>query len=180
MFERKTIRLPTARYKGRIRAFLTLCTNERQRFLERDEIARWLLTELQATAESQQFLLHAWYVMPDHVHLLVEGSHDRCDLLLFMTKLKQQTSYRARHAWHFELWQSRFYDHILRDQESFAQVASYIWLNPVRAGLCADGREYPHSGSATMNWKERVPSVAEWHPPWKTKSPPNDNTRVPG
>jgi REP element-mobilizing transposase RayT len=154
MFQRKRIRLPSDRYKRRVRCFLTLCTDERQRFFENDEIAKWLLDELQTTAEPQQFLLHSWCVMPDHLHLLIEGAHDCCDVLLFMSRLKQRTSYEAKRLWNLDLWQGRFYDHFLREQESFSQVASYIWFNPVRAGLCAYPREYPHSGSATMNWKE--------------------------
>ncbi|MGB8522743.1 MAG: transposase [Candidatus Acidiferrales bacterium] len=179
-FQRKRIRLPIARYKGRVRCFLTLCTHERRRFFEKDEIAKWLLSELRSIAESQQLLLHSWCVMPDHVHLLVEGAHDRCDVLLFVSKLKQRTSHEAKRLWHFDLWQGRFYDYILRERESFAQVASYIWLNPVRAGLCGDGREYPYSGSATMNWKEFVRSAEEWLPSWKAEPSKNCNSKMPG
>ena len=179
MFQRRRIRLPIARYKGRVRCFLTLCTRDRERFFESDEVAKWLVIELQTAAESQHFLLHSWCVMPDHVHLLVEGTHDCCDVLFFTAAVKQRTAREAKRLWDLTLWQGRSHDHILRDQESFAQIASYIWLNPVRAGLCADPREYRYSGSATIDWKRWMPSAETWLPSWKTEQTTNCNRKMP-
>ena len=34
------------------------------------------------------------------------------------------------------LWQKKFYDYILRPEDSPEQVAWYIWLNSIRKGLC--------------------------------------------
>jgi hypothetical protein len=67
------------------------------------------------------------------------------------------------------LWQKNFYDHILRPQDSFAGVAGYIWMNPVRKGLCSDPLEYPHSGSLVVEWKKATSPVKSWVPDWKDK-----------
>jgi len=44
-------------------------------------------------------------------------------------------------------WQTRYFDHALRQEESLETVASYIWENPVRAGLVAEARDRRYSGS---------------------------------
>ncbi len=39
-------------------------------------------------------------------------------------------------------WQRDFFDHRLRNDESWEQKADYIRLNPVRAGLIADPQDW--------------------------------------
>jgi REP element-mobilizing transposase RayT len=41
-------------------------------------------------------------------------------------------------------WQTDFFDHRLRHDESFAEKAAYILHNPVRAGLVARWEDWPH------------------------------------
>jgi len=67
------------------------------------------------------------------------------------------------------LWQKKFYDHILRETDNFDAVAGYIWMNPVRAGLCDDARDYPYSGSFTVDWKKGMRPVESWVPDWKSR-----------
>jgi hypothetical protein len=66
------------------------------------------------------------------------------------------------------VWQHRPYDHILRPDESREAVAYYIWMNPVRKGLCTRPEEWPFSGSLTVDWKRLLtPPENLWVPPWK-------------
>jgi REP element-mobilizing transposase RayT len=44
------------------------------------------------------------------------------------------------------LWQRRFFDRILRREESIERVAEYIIHNPVRKGFVETWVEYPWSG----------------------------------
>lgn len=105
--------------------------------------------------------------MPDHFHLIVEGAQDESDLVHFAKTLKQLTAFRYKQETGERLWQRRYYDHILRGNDSLDQVLWYVWLNPVRAGLCTDARSYPYSGSFTLDWNEKPRSEAAWVPPWK-------------
>jgi len=41
-------------------------------------------------------------------------------------------------------WQTDFFDHRLRHDESFAEKAAYILANPVRAGLVTRWEDWPH------------------------------------
>jgi REP element-mobilizing transposase RayT len=58
--------------------------------------------------------------------------------------------YTTRQSWRLgckgELWQARFYDHVLRKSADGSQIALYILENPVRKGLVAEAAEYRYSG----------------------------------
>jgi REP element-mobilizing transposase RayT len=109
--------------------------------------------------------------MPDHLHFVAEGMADACDLMKFVDTFKQRTGYEYRQSHRQQLWQARFYDHVLRGADAVEDVACYIWMNPVRKGLCADPHLYPLSGSQTINWMKRSLAGTEWIPPWKSKTP---------
>jgi REP element-mobilizing transposase RayT len=71
------------------------------------------------------------------------------DISPFMQGLKQRFTiwYRAHHKDHEgTLWQSRFSSTLVEGGGSLAAVAAYIDLNPVRAGLVTDPKDYRFSG----------------------------------
>jgi len=103
--------------------------------------------------------------MPDHFHLIVEGARDESDLAHFAKTLKQLTAFRYKQQSGQRLWQSRYYDHILRASDSLDRVLWYVWLNPVRAGLCPDPHTYPYSGSFTLDWNNKMQADENWVPP---------------
>ncbi len=167
MFPRKHPRLGDAYYIGRRRYFVTICTFHRAGYFARADTAAWMVRFMQRTAAGQRFLLHAWCVMPDHVHILLEGTQRDCELRAFVSELKKRAARAFESRFQRTLWQNYFYDHVVRTDESMHQIAAYIWHNPVRKGLCAEAAAYPHSGSATYDWKTRTPPVEPWLPPWK-------------
>ena len=132
--ERKRIRLSEARYRGPHSYFLTLCTDGRAAaFRQADRVAQ-ALAVLQKCADSYLFDIWAYCFMPDHLHLLVGAREEGSNLLAFMRALKQRSGYLFRSRQ--RLWQKNYYDHILRAGDSWESVARYIWMNPVRKGLC--------------------------------------------
>ena len=44
------------------------------------------------------------------------------------------------------IWQSEFFDHVLRSSESYSQKWDYVRENPVRAGLVTDADAWPYQG----------------------------------
>jgi len=105
--------------------------------------------------------------MPDHFHMLDEGIGVDSDLLLFVRNFKQTSSREYSREAATTLWQKKFYDHILRTGESHDAVSWYIWMNPVRKGLCSQPAQYPYSGSFTEDWKKKVQPAESWTPSWK-------------
>ena len=71
------------------------------------------------------------------------------DISPFMKSLNQRFSvwYRAHHDGHKgTLWESRFGSTLVEGNGSLAAVAAYIDLNPVRAGIVSDPKDYAFSG----------------------------------
>ena len=89
--------------------------------------------------------LHAYVVMPDHLHVLltpVEAIEKSVQLI------KGGFSFRAKHelGWNGEVWQPGFTDHRIRDSGDWERHLEYIRLNPVEARLVEDSVLYEWMG----------------------------------
>jgi putative transposase len=171
VFLHKNIRLPSTQYLGQRWHFVTICCESRRHVFANPNNARRLIEELRRAASAKSFAVFAYSVMPDHLHVLVQGTQASSNLLAFVKGLKQQTAYAYAKKFNHDLWQKKFYDHILRPNDSVEAVAAYIWLNPVRKGLCSSAQGYPFPGSFAVDWKQIVPPSEPWLPTWKSKQP---------
>ena len=160
-------RLTTEHYRGRGLYFVTICCAERRAVFGDLVLGRETVALLVGIAAQHSFLLHSFCLMPDHLHFLAEGAVDTSDLVKFVNVFKQISAFRFRRTNSNALWQSRFYDHILRKAERIERVVSYIWMNPVRKGLCAEPRDYPLSGPQVAGWRSCAAIEMTWIPPWK-------------
>jgi len=108
--------------------------------------------------------------MPDHVHILTAAASETSNLVKFIEAFKQDTAFEFAPRVHRPLWQFKYYDRILRAADSADRVAWYVWLNPVRKGLCSTPTEYPFLGSFTELGARLLKgsATAQWIPPWKT------------
>ena len=148
----KRIRLPLNVYRRERIVFITISTNNRQKwFLELPLLAKEAVDVLIETSRERHSSLYAWCIMPDHVHLLVGDE----DIISFVRAFKGRMAPKVRAlSPKRKLWQRSFYDHILRNAESVMDVAGYIFENPVRSGLVALPHEYPYVGSEVWKyWK---------------------------
>lgn len=171
-FARKNIRLNPQSYQGTRLILVTLCCEARKCIFAKSEEARWLIECMRKEAELNRFAVHAFCVMPDHLHALVQGMEPSSDLLHFVRVLKQKTAFQYRQRLGQALWQKKFYDHIVRSQNSLAQVTWYIWMNPVRKGLCERPEDYPFTGSFTQDWQGVAKPSNPWKPIWKRRGMP--------
>jgi putative transposase len=97
------------------------------------------------------YLLHAFVVMPNHVHLLATPA---VPLPKLTKSLKGITARRANALLALTgntFWQEESYDHLVRDMPEFEKIRNYIEENPVRAGLVGEAGDYRWSsaGGAT-------------------------------
>jgi hypothetical protein len=113
-------------------------------------------------------MVHAYCLMPDHLHMLVQGTDFSANLTKFMRIFKSRTAFAFQQREGRKLWEMSYYDHILRESESAEDVAHCIWWNPVRKELCASPFEFPFSGSQTIPWKTQPSPASDWRPPWRT------------
>jgi putative transposase len=147
-------RLAGFEYVGNYSYFLTLCTHRRFDAFREDDLARLVIGQIRRTARTFSFAILAYCVMPDHVHLLLQGRTAASDLRRFTKQFKQSTGQRYAHHTGGRLWQEGYYDRVLRPEEPEALVARYIIENPVRAGLVERPTEYPYLGSEVWNLDE--------------------------
>jgi putative transposase len=167
-FPHKNIRRPAAHYLGQRSYFIALCCASRHPAFANPDRALELIAEFCHQSLAYHFSVLAYCVMKEHFHALVRGLHPTSDLLAFVKNLKETTTRRYYSRSHRLLWQKKIHDHILHENESIEPIANYIFMNPVRKGLCAVPCEYPFSGSLVHDWKKLILLANGWLPAWKT------------
>ena len=128
-------RLSSHNYVGLALYFLTFCTYARIKALSDAEVAARTLEQFRRTAALEQFAIRAYCLMPDHVHLLVEGIAATSDLKRFVKMAKQRSGGVHRRRCGVRLWQEGYVERVLRDQDDPALIARYIIDNPIEARL---------------------------------------------
>jgi putative transposase len=123
MFSHKNIRLSPRNYQGRQFYFLTFCCFNRRRIFSGASLCAWLIDLLGSESASRAFAIHAYCVMPDHLHFLAEGLTPTSDLANLAKTLKIKTSRFYQKQASQPLWQKKYFDHILRPHEQVERVA---------------------------------------------------------
>ena len=90
-----------------------------------------------------KYRLHAWVVMPNHLHVLLEFWE-----IPLGEVLKSLKSYTAKEANKLlgrrgTFWLDDYFDRYIRGDEHFRKVVRYIENNPVKAGLARTPEEWP-------------------------------------
>ena len=154
-------RLHNFSYAGLYRYSLTICTYRRQRVFVNREAVDLVLWQLLQSASRSGFAVIAYCFMPDHLHLLVEGTDDHAALNEFARVFKQCSAYHWKSAFGSQLWQRSYFEHVLREGESPVKALRYILANPLRAGLVHRVEDYPYLGSATMSIRDLLDSAGD-------------------
>ena len=140
-------RLPTFSYTGFWRYSLTLSVSERRPLFTNADLVRSVWVQILRASLSCQFEIIAYCFMPDHLHLLVEGTSPEACLPDFVKAAKQLSAFVVKRLTRRALWQTGYFERVLRNDEESWAVAAYIIDNPVRAGLIQSPLAYPYSGS---------------------------------
>ena len=118
--------------------FITICCQPKGvNQLCHDHVAQTLFDATRFYQGRDQWYIFLLLLMPDHLHML--ASFSAAGLKKTVTSWKR---YTAKHT--KIIWQRDFFDHRLRDDESFDAKASYIRNNPARAGLVSRPENWPY------------------------------------
>ena len=111
--------------------FVSTQTADRKPFFRHERWAKLMIATLDHYAE-KDFILHAYVVMPDHLHLLITPSET---VEKSVQLIKGGFSFRAKRefSWKGEIWQPGFTDHRIRDVEDWQRHLNYIRNNPIEA-----------------------------------------------
>jgi REP element-mobilizing transposase RayT len=124
------------------RCILSHCARNRRKLLANKPVHEVLINYGQS-AVHRGYALGRYVIMPDHIHLFVSGT-DGFDLGLWIRGLKRVVA--AAVSGGRSMWQTGFFDHVIRNSESYSQKWEYVRDNPVRAGLVLETREWPFQG----------------------------------
>jgi REP element-mobilizing transposase RayT len=102
----------------------------------------------------RRYDLHAWVVMPNHVHVLLTPRENvTLDEIMRTQKSISSTRINKLLGASGRLWQPDYFDRLIRDEKHFNGVVRYIEWNPVKAKLCADPADWPWSSA----YREAIP-----------------------
>lgn len=128
------------------------------RWLAQAECAR-IVMDCIHELDPAQYRLHAFCLMSNHVHLLIDqqeisdpparrdGKHYTA-LSRAMRLLKGKSAALCnRHLGRQgeDFWQHESYDHVVRNEREYERILAYIVNNPVKAGLVADWQDWPYT-----------------------------------
>lgn len=104
--------------------------------LLRDPVNARMVEDALRHFEGERYLLHAWVIMPNHVHVLASlvASSTIGDL---MKSWKGYTAKQLneRRGTSGSVWQKSYFDRLIRDWEHFGKCVRYIRRNPSKAHL---------------------------------------------
>jgi len=117
-------------------------------YLRQPAIADMIVEAIQYNASNLgHYRLHAFVVMPNHVHMLATPA---VALPKLTKSLKGITAKRANAMLALTgspFWQEESYDHWVRHERQFEKIRNYVEGNPVRAGLVREASEYRWSSA---------------------------------
>src|SRR6188508_1077491 len=105
MRRKRVPRLRGFDYAGGYRYFLTVCTQRRVHVFVTREAVDVVLAQLLQSARDERMAVLAYCFMPDHLHLLVEGTDPASKLTEFVRVFKQRSSFQWKKSFGSELWQ---------------------------------------------------------------------------
>ena len=119
--------------------FFTLVTYQRRPHFANPENVKRVKAAIKKVKNKFPFTLNAIVILPDHLHCLwklPENDNDfstRWRLIKRYFSIKINTLMNNRKE--NEVWQNRFWEHTIRNEEDWQKHMDYIHYNPVKHGL---------------------------------------------
>jgi putative transposase len=141
--------------------FTTAVTANRRRLFQSEQNAELLLRILQDNRQKDRFQLHAYVIMPDHIHLLMTPA-ENVSIEKAMQFIKGGFSFKLKSA--YDVWERSFKEHRIKNKQDYEHHKTYIEQNPVRANLSPTPEQFPHS-SASSRQMDPMPTHFNSAPP---------------
>jgi putative transposase len=142
--------------------FVTFSTFHRRKLFTVEIYVRILLKTLCRYRREGHYSLHAFVVMPEHVHLLLTPAIDvtieRAVQLIKGAYSHELGSLIGRDQ---EIWQRGFTDHRIRSEVDYIHHRNYIHRNPVERGIVTTPAEYRYCSAFPGFKLDPWPSAAE-------------------
>jgi len=124
--------------------FITSATVSRRRLFQVQRTAELFLQTLRENRAKGRFQLHAFVVMPAHIHLLLTPS-PKISLEKTMQYIKGGFSFQLKSK--FDVWEKSYTNHRVLNAEDYVRHVEYIEQNPVRARLVEQPKAFLFSSA---------------------------------
>ena len=111
-----------------------------------EEDRRYFLVLLAREVRREGWDCHAFCLMPNHYHLIVDTTMESLSRGLHRLNGGLARAYNDRHDRWGHLFGDRFATFLIRDENHLHRACEYVLENPVRAGLCEQPDDWPWSG----------------------------------
>jgi REP-associated tyrosine transposase len=127
-----------------------------------ESYVRLFLKALYTYQRQGAFQLHAFVVMPEHVHLLITPAPEKTlERVVQLIKGGYSHDFGVHFGLKKEVWQRGFTDHRIRDAQDFELHRGYIYQNPVKRGLVENPAEYRYCSAFPGFRLDGRPSAAK-------------------
>lgn len=122
----------------------------RQAIYKEESDYQAFISILQSGLEKYGCILHAYCLMTNHFHMLLETGET--DVSKFMKHLAgcYARYFNQKYMYQGHLFEGRYKSILVKDDTYFLQTSRYIHLNPVKAGMVENPEDYPWSSYRTM------------------------------
>lgn len=153
MPRKKRISFPNAMYHITNRGVRKLTI-----FYDEEDYLKYL-EFLEETRERFPFLLHAYCLMTNHVHLLIQTNKDPIWAIMKNLNTKYAKYFNKRHDLVGHLFQGRYGAELINSLQYELDVSKYIHLNPVEAHMVEKAEDYRWSSYRAYVFGEKNPHV---------------------
>ena len=128
--------------------FVTTDTWQRSALFVNTALAKIVVEQIVACRDRGFYKLHAFVVMPEHLHLLLTPG-DETTIEKAMQMIKGGAAHRVglERPSKFPMWHRSFHDRWIRDAEQYRNAKLYIEQNPVEAKLAERAEDYSWSSA---------------------------------
>jgi putative transposase len=152
--------------------FFTVVTDGRRPMFADDANVTLLRDAFRYVKTRRPFDIIAAVVLPDHLHTmwgLPEGDSDfSTRWQMIKTAFSRKVDASLRRDGSKRIWQPRFWEHLIRDEEDYQKHLDYIHFNPVKHGYTSKPGDWQHS-----SFKQLVEQGVYDDPAWGVCEPDN-------
>jgi putative transposase len=135
--------------------FVTTTTADRRRLFQIEQNANLLLDVLATDRAKGRYQLHAFVIMPDHLHAILTPAPE-VSLEKALQFIKGGFSFRLKSK--LDVWTKSFNQSQTLTPEKFQAYKDYVEQNPVRARLVISPPTYAHSSAKRTDLIDPPPS----------------------
>lgn len=133
--------------------FFTVVTWRRKWVFNDDKRVQMLRDALLKVKATRPFQIDAMVVLPDHLHCIWQMPEGDADYSSRWREIKKAVSRgidtATNHRHERLVWQRRFWEHAIRDENDWRRHMDYIHYNPVKHGFVQHPGHWPWSSFAS-------------------------------